>query len=184
MWVAHLFGLAIGELRHDDGPLPREVGPERIVAVAEERAVWPRLIGRTAVRTESPRQADVSWKRWRAFASASRVEIVHDRTHERPLLGRARHRLQRDAVSRHSRHHVGTAVNRVFMRHRPHDSQSIRDAGDLRQPFADLQTGDGRVDGFHLTLNLSRGERLGIERLMLRRRPEQKDEDARLGSGR
>ena len=180
--VSYLFGLSIGELRDDDGSRAIEVGPERIVAVAEERAVRPGLIGRTSLRAESPGQADVARQGRRPLTRAPRVEVIDDRSHERPDFGRTGHRLQRHAVRRHPRHHVGTTMDRVLVRHRPHHRQSIGDGCDARQPFANLQAGDRRVDRLHFALNFGRRERLRIEGLVLRWRAEQEDEDTRLGS--
>ena len=73
-------------------------------------------------------------------------------------------------------------MNRVFVCHRPHDRQSVSNPSDLRQPLPDLQPRQRRVDRLHFSLNLSRCQRFGIERLMLRRRTKQKHKNTRLRS--
>ena len=73
-------------------------------------------------------------------------------------------------------------MDRVLVRHRTDNGQAIGDLRNFWQPFADLKAMHRGVDGLHLTLDLSRCQRLGIERFVLRGRTEQKYENARLGS--
>src|ERR1043165_5443905 len=76
MRVTDLLGLPIRQLGDNNRPLPGEIGPEGIIAVAEKRCVRTGLLGRTTSRTESPGQADVARERWRSLARALGVQGI------------------------------------------------------------------------------------------------------------
>jgi hypothetical protein len=65
------------------------------------------------------------------------------------------------------------------MRHRPHHGDLVHDLGRSRQQLAHAQAGDRRRNRADLAAHL--GDRIGlrVERLVLRRRTVEEDEDAR-----
>ena len=77
-------------------------------------------------------------------------------------------RLEWNAILRHTRHHISTAMNRIGMCHRADDGQSVRNLRRLRQSLANAQPRQRGLNGSHLALDFRTGLRFGIERLMLR----------------
>ena len=94
----------------------------------------------------------------------------------------ARVQLHRDVDLRRAGGGEGDAVDRIRMRHRADDGDTVHDAGGVGQQLADVEAGDVALDRLQLAADVDGGARLGVERLELTRRAIQEEEDARLGA--
>ena len=179
--VADVIVLAQRELGNHARRLAVVGRPNRIVLVPQEgpvRSGQRGLVGR--MRTEQPGKPHVAGK-FREFAARLlSFQIIDDRPDERPVLQISWLVFNGRRVSRHAGHRIGHAVHRVFMHHRAHDRHPVHDLRRARQTFDDLQARHGGGNGVHLAADFFRRLRLGIERLELRGRAEQKQQNAGL----
>ena len=173
--------LASADLRGQRRPFRGEFGVDRVVAHAEHRAVGSGQRRILVLRSHHERQRDIARQRRHLSIASPISEVIHERTDERPLPLVPRLGLDLGIDLGNAGRGVDGAVQRIGMRQRADHRQAIHDPSDLGQSLADVDSRHAGRNRLQLPLNLGRRLRLGIERLVLRRRAVLVDQDARLG---
>ena len=138
-------------------------------------ACWPGQIERAFHQERRQRDAG-------RHAVGPRVAVIERRRVARPVVARG-DLVELAAGDRRARQHVMRRQQMVVfaMGQRANEGTAMHPLGQPRQVFADLQARHRRRDRLELAANLGRRVRLHVERVVMARRPGEKDDDDRLG---
>jgi hypothetical protein len=164
-----------------DFPNPRgsELGPNRVIRRTKETTEWTRASG-ASLRSERKGEAKVP-RNDRGLGILLLSEMVHDRTHERPVPGIARIRFHGDVRDRRRGCREGHPMHRMGVSQRANNGDSVQDLRDPRKDLADPHARDRRSDGPQFSPDFDRSVRFRVECLELAGRSPQIQQNAAFG---
>ena len=155
-----------------------EVGPERIVGVAEVRRVGPGVVRRGPLAAEQEREDDVVRDGPRGLGPVSEALVVlEDGAEVRLVLGVLLRLLDGDAAFGEAGRGPHHAVEVPRMIQGADDGDAVHHLRHVRQVFAHVAARQRRADRLEGAARLGRRCRLHVERVELARPAEQVEED-------
>ena len=168
---------------HAPRRLAAEVGPERVVGVAEVGGVRTGVVRGRALAAEQPGEDDVVRHGPRGLDPVPpALVVVEDGAEVRLVLGVLLRLLDGDATFGEAggRPHHAVEVPRVI--EGADDGYAVHDLRQVRQVFAHVAAGELRADGLERAARLGGGRRLHVQRVELARPAEEVEEDDVLGA--